>query len=72
LTLLQGGKQVSFATLIGQMYTIKENSYLLSGWIPWPGVVSILGNRLTNTLNLDKLGAKFSCVRLEQFLLVSP
>ncbi len=58
--------------MIGQMYTIEENSNVLSGRIPWPGVVSILGNRLTITLNLDKQGAKFSSVRLEQFLLVSP
>ncbi len=65
LTLLPEGMQLSFPTLIGQIYTIEESTNLLSGWIPWSGAVPIVGNGLTNTFNLDNQGTKFFRVRLE-------
>lgn len=63
LTAVGDEMQLSYATLVGQTYTIEESTNLLTGWVAWPG--SFVGNGLTNSFNVSKSGTKFYRVRVE-------
>ena len=58
-----GGLQLSFATLVGQTYTIEDCTNLAGYWTPWPG--SFVGNGLINYFNVSNTGLKFYRVRVE-------
>ena len=63
LARISNGMQLSYATRVGQIYTIEESTNLLSGWTAWPG--SFVGDGLTNLFNVGSQGAKFYRVRVE-------
>lgn len=63
LAIVSSGLQLSFATLVGQTYTIEDCTNLAGTWTPWPG--SFVGNGLINYFNVSNAGLKFYRVRVE-------
>ncbi len=63
LTRISNGMQLSYATLVGQTYTVEESTNLLTGWTAWPA--SFVGNGLTNYFNVWNSGTKFYRIRVE-------
>jgi len=57
------GLQLSYFTVVGQVYTVEECTNFLTGWISWPG--SLVGNGLTNYFNVPNDGKKFYRIRIE-------
>jgi hypothetical protein len=60
---IPAGMQLSFPTLVNQLYTIEESTNLQTPWLAWPG--GFVGNGLTNYFNVPNIGNKFYRIRIE-------